>query len=415
MTRSSYHLHTLHASVRSGLSDRQAKEPPLHWDPVHMLTWHGNLKDRLAPVFSFAGAHAQNYTGPVLFFQKDKIQARMAQLRDLETQFGAAFLMATKSTRLPVLYELGKTHLAGFDVSNYNEYQALPQDLREKKVFVTAPVFPQRPEAFLTKGNKLCLILDNADQYAQLQHVDGAFDFGVRLESSALLKPQDGVGPCYYPHTRFGFSPKGLDMLKTMAKGGPHRFCGFHVHHGSEVNTPEAYLMLAREIVHLARALNLKLEYLDLGGGIHLLFKELPQLLQDLRTFVPSETTLVFEPGQFLAHGSVYALGRIESVISRPDAIYCNLDLSAECHLRWSYPRLIAPLIRGAHKPLRMRCFGATCSESDVIGDFSFAVPDPQHPPFARGDLLLFSNVSSYSEAWNTSFNGIKKADVVVH
>ncbi len=187
------------------------------------------------------------------------------------------------------------------------------------------------------------------------------------------------------------------------------------MHHSSEVNTPSTYLALARDSLHLARALDLKLDYLDLGGGIHTLTdRGLTELLQALRALTPAETTLVFEPGRYLTRDCGYAIGRIEAVTPRPDRVDCTLDLSAECHLRWSHARLIAPLIETSDAPLRLRCFGSTCYEGDLIGDFRFAAPSHPHLPFARGDLLLFSNVSSYSEAWNTSFNGIEKARVVL-
>ncbi len=199
MTRFTYRPHSIHASVRSiplSLPGQQVSAPPVvRWDMARALAWQGGLRDRLAPVFSYAAAYAQDYIGPVLLFLKDNIQERIAWLRDLEARFGVAFLMAVKSTRLPELYALGQTYLSGFDVSNLNEYEALPNDLQGTRVFVTAPGFPDRPERFLARGNDLCFILDSADQYTQLQRVGGhlSFDFGVRLDSSVLLKRQGEV------------------------------------------------------------------------------------------------------------------------------------------------------------------------------------------------------------------------------
>lgn len=410
MTQFRYDAAAVHAPVPSA---HRFEQPLVVRDSLKkQLVWHNSLRARMAPVFAFAAEGAEDYRGPTLLFLKERIRTRMERLHELETRFNAAFLMAAKSTRQPALYALGAKVLSGFDVSNENEYRALPPRLEGKKVFVTAPVFPGRPDAFLAKGNELCLILDSPVQYEQLQALGGAFRFGVRLSSVDLLERQNEAT---YPYTRFGFASRNKERLKRMVGNGPHRFCALHVHHDSGGNTPATYRALARASVDLAAEIGLNLDALDLGGGIHALSDaDLRQLLETLREFVPAETTLVFEPGRGLAAGAGYALGRIEAITTHAGIFYCTLDLSADCHLHWSFPALVAPLGAEGGNSLRLRCFGPTCHEGDFIGEYCFVPPDSGRMPFERGDLLLFSGISTYSDAWNTSFNGVDEARVVI-
>jgi diaminopimelate decarboxylase len=56
--------------------------------------------------------------------------------------------------------------------------------------------------------------------------------------------------------------------------------------------------------------------------------------------------------------------------------------------------------------------YGATCNEGDRLGEFLVPLPNFKDSPYQEGDIVVFKNINCYSVSWNTSFNGIKPAEV---
>ena len=370
--------------------------------------------DRYVSMFSFAERYAENYAGPRLLFSRAVLRERMRFLAGLEKRYGAMFLMAVKSGPHPSLLELSRLHLSGFDVSNHNEYSLLSDSLDSKAVFLTAPTLPGGLDDFLSKGNELCVMLESREQFKQLIENKQPLDFGLRLDSVSLLKRTDRNDGMSYPGSRFGFSVRDVRLLGSiLSASSKHRFRGFQIHHGGEQNTFQTYVTLAEETMRLTSELAVELEYLDLGGGLHTLGCDgLENLLLRLREIVPSETRLVFEPGRFLTQHAGCAVARVESISLRDGATNCAIDLSKDCHLRWSSPELIVPEERNAPDTV-VRIFGPTCAEGDFLGQFAVQMWGGRKSLFQPGNLLLFGNVTGYSVAWNTGFNGVAPAGTV--
>jgi diaminopimelate decarboxylase len=135
-------------------------------------------------------------------------------------------------------------------------------------------------------------------------------------------------------------------------------------------------------------------------------------LVQEIRRVLPATTTLFFEPGRPLTEKAGFALGRIEAVAARAEHIDLVVDLSAECHLRWTDPMLIVPSAHGENGTARVRIVGPTCAESDVLGIYRIPTPVAGCVPYRRGDILMFGDVVGYSACWNIGFNGRPPASV---
>jgi diaminopimelate decarboxylase len=356
---------------------------------------------------------AAGHGGPTLLFDLAVIRERMRRLAALQQSAGCSFVMAAKAFRAPRVYALAAEWLAGFDVSNRNEYEELPADLRGRRVSLTSPVFAPDLAPLRARGNSLVVFLDAPDQLRRLAAAPGPVDYGIRIASTSFAVPGPRRPSAPWEESRFGVSAHDTATLSELTRCAGHRFVGFHLHHGFGGNAAPAYVHLARGAVELAAKLGVRLEVLDLGGGLHGIPEaELPQALAEIRAEVPAETELWFEPGTLLDAGAGAALARVESAQLRGDTLVCTLDLSAVWHLRWSNPVPLhaAPSGAGARRVL---FFGPTCSEHDFLG--AFALPArPGREPLAAGDRIAFAGVSGYSVSCNAGFNGIPPARVVL-
>ena len=113
----------------------------------------------------------------------------------------------------------------------------------------------------------------------------------------------------------------------------------------------------------------------------------------------------------------VVAIRRLE-----PDRFDVTLDSSYLCHARWARLEWREPAGLDAERcefdsvpPVGMdqqvlHFTGASCAERDIIGIYRFRKQG--RFPVSVGDVLTFANLHGYAYAWNTSFNGVPKADV---
>jgi diaminopimelate decarboxylase len=347
------------------------------------------------------------YEAPTLLFDLTILKERLQLLRTLGDRYNCQFLMPVKAFRHPLIYQITGEILWGFDISNYNEYANLPTSLTNKLVSLTDPAFDGYDlQSFFTKQNNFRIYIETIDQAQKLQ--SQPVDFGIRLNSSALLiaENSDRRSDSY---SRFGISD--LTELAEFAHTAPERFVGFHIHHGLNENSSETILTFARQAIALADHWQLPLASIDLGGGLAKVgFLQLEALLVQLRHLVRSPTILLFEAGKLLFEDIGFAYGKVKSLRGDRRGWMVTLDLSQSCHLRWSQPQLIVPTFTSQQVPVSI--YGATCNEGDLLGEFLVPVANHKGSPYQEGDILIFKNINCYSVSWNTSFNGIKPAEV---
>ena len=363
------------------------------------------MSDRLS---QFIQNLNQSYEGPALLFNLTILKERLQLLRELGDRYNCQFLMPVKAFRHPLIYQITGEVLWGFDISNYNEYAGLPTPLINKLVSLTDPAFDGYDlQLFLTKQNNFRIYIETTSQAQKLQSQQ--VDFGIRLNSSSLLNREDG-DQLLDSYSRFGISD--LTELAKFALSAPDSFVGFHIHHGIHENSLDTILTFARQAIALVDRFQLPLPSIDLGGGLaEVGFLQLEALLIELRRLVRSPTVLIFEAGKLLFEDIGFAYGKVKSLQCDRRGWMVTLDLSKSCHLRWSQPQLIVPDSTSATQ-VPVSIYGATCNEGDRLGEFLVPLPNGKESPYQEGDIVVFKNINCYSVSWNTSFNGIKPAEI---
>ena len=364
------------------------------------------MSDRLSQFLHHLN-HA--YDGPALLFDLTILKERLQLLRELGDRYKCQFLMPVKAFRHPLIYQITGEVLWGFDISNYNEYAGLPNPLTNKLVSLTDPAYDGYDlQLFRTKQNNFRIYIETLSQAKKLQ--SQRVDFGIRLNSSSLLTTEDREQP-FDSYSRFGIS--NLTELAKFTLSAPDRFVGFHIHHGIHENSPDTILTFARQAIALGDRFQLPLPSIDLGGGLaEIGFSQLESLLIELRRLVRSPTVLIFEAGKLLFEDIGFAYGKVKSLQCDRRGWLVTLDLSKSCHLRWSVPQLIVPNSTTSGTQVPVSIYGATCNEGDRLGEFLVHLPNIQGSPYQEGDIVVFKNINCYSVSWNTSFNGIKPAEV---
>lgn len=342
---------------------------------------------------------AQGYSGPVLLYDADTIRSRIAAAKALEPNHHCQFLYAVKACPDAWVLRIACKAGLGFDVANRSELAA---------VLAAAPSLGIA-KPFITASGPISSTVAN-DPAIDLWFRDGAQRdvpptqkrFGVRIALPSGT-PADGSRAS---HARFGISSDAPAVAELLADP---KCIALHNHFAGQ-RSLDALIETGVSLSSLAPK---PLDYLDLGGGLaRLSVHEIEAALRAIREQLPMETRILLEPGSFWFVGAGYALARIIAREQlREGCTRLTLDISQDCHLRWSSPYPIAG--GNLDSGVSILC-GPTCHEGDVIGAFAMGADAPATmllPP----DILLFGGVDGYSAAWNCAFNGIAPATVSVH
>lgn len=360
-------------------------------------------------------ADAAGISKPTLVFDLPTIRERMRWLVETAGSFSIIPLLAVKSCTEEPYLEAAQQYLGGYDVSNLKEYSALPENLQGRLVSVTSPSLTDHLARFRSRGNELVVTLDSQVQLDQFFTQSQPCEYVLRIRGGDLLQGTLPVDPAYYPVTRFGFSLDEVQELLRDPRVKAKPPAGFHVHHGSEMNRLSTFRALIGGLENLARILEKPVKYLNLGGGWHCLaFADFTDIFETARRHFPHPCSILLEPGRWYAESAGFAIGTIVNLSRDRDIVRCTLDLSARCHLHWSRPRLLHFTEPCHEQGGIVQFFGASCYESDFIGKYylPYSADFLKDTGLGYGKRIIFSNVSTYSAEWNTSFNGIPKANV---
>jgi diaminopimelate decarboxylase len=217
-------------------------------------------------------------------------------------------------------------------------------------------------------------------------------------------------------HNKFGVSFAEAERLYAKASASPHlNPVGVACHIGSQITDLEpmrAAFTKMRGLVERLRAAGLKVERLDLGGGLGVPYFNMPEPPppSDYAAMVAGvveglDVQLAFEPGRVIAANAGVLLARVIHVNERPEGPkFLVIDAAMN--------DLIRPAMYDAWhdiRPVRPAAGNAEPSAYDVVGPVcetgdTFTRERPL-PAMGAGDLMAFMSAGAYGAAMSSEYN----------
>ncbi|MDZ7266443.1 MAG: diaminopimelate decarboxylase [candidate division KSB1 bacterium] len=231
----------------------------------------------------------------------------------------------------------------------------------------------------------------------------------------------------------------GVELPRAQALLGrlhefPHvRLVGLHMHIGSQITETAPFAAVGRAMAELARqalALGHRLEYLDVGGGLGVIYENViplaaqtaptaglalapaqvaELLLSPLRSF---GCEILFEPGRALVATSGVLVTRVLYVKETQGRKFLVVDAGMS--------ELIRPSLYQAHHQIVPLRFTAAAPEKyDVVGPIcesgDFLAKERNLPAVQRGDLLAVMTAGAYGFSLSSNYNARPRpAEVIV-
>lgn len=309
---------------------------------------------------------------------------------------------------------------AGLDIVSGGElYRALKVGCSPQRI-VYAGV--GKTESEIAQAIEAGILLFNVESVAELETIDNlARRKGKVIDLSLRLNPDVDPQTHRYIATGKKESKFGMDLdlayeVYTEQDDFPNlRIVGAHVHIGSQITRGEPFVRAFKKVlsfIEKLRANGVRMEYLNLGGGLAAIYKEeRPQTAAEyaariiplVRQVVRQGVRIIFEPGRFIAANSGIFVTRVLYMKPTRPKNFIIVDGAMNDLLR--------PSLYDAYhevRPLR-EIQGKGKVLSDVVGPVcesgDFFARDRMLPVFEKGDGLAIMTAGAYGFTMSSQYN----------
>jgi diaminopimelate decarboxylase len=282
-------------------------------------------------------------------------------------------------------------------------------------VFTGVGKSPAELEQAVPLGLK-AINVESAGELARIEAI--AQRLGRQARVAVRINPD--IDARSHPHistglkiNKFGVPVDAARELFATLRGRPFlKLVAVHVHIGSQVTSVEPLRGAAQFVAAMAAELRdsgMKLEYLDVGGGLGISYDGSPVLAA--REYVeaiveavrPTGLPVVIEPGRSIVGPAGVLLGRVIDLKPRTaESEFVVIDAGMTELMRpalYNAFHRIEPVHLSGDAARHCEIVGPVCESSDVVGR------DRMLPPLAIGDLLAILDAGAYGAAMSSNYN----------
>ncbi len=366
---------------------------------------------------------ANKYGTPLYVYSADKITA---QFRNLQTAFSNSntrFFYASKAlTNINILKHILNIGCS-IDCSSVNEaHLALHAGFKPENILYTSNGidFKEIEEAVGLGININIDSLSNLEKFGK--KYGHSYPVGIRLRPNIMaggnLKISTG-----HSNSKFGIPIEQLNEILDLVQQHHIFIRGLHIHTGSEIKDVSVFMKVAEVFFELVPHFP-ELEFLDLGGGFKVAYKErdhetdiillgseIEKFLINLENKHQRKFQCWFEPGKYLVSESGYLITKVNVLKTSQNTVFAGVDTGLNHLIRPmmydAYHRITnISNLKGETKTYTIT--GNIC-ETDTFGT------DRHLLEVHEGDLLAIYNAGAYGFEMSSNYNSrYKPAEVLV-
>ena len=251
---------------------------------------------------------------PYYYIKEKDLLYDINLLRDsLETSWGNYIMgYSVKTNSLPWLLKYLKGQGFYAEVVSETEYDLAKRlGYDDDTVIYNGPIKDKEVFTRLVQGGHYVNLDSNYEldwiEEISAENSNKKYKIGLRVNADiSTMCPEEQL--VEEDGGRFGYCYENgnfRDVIERLTSLGNVDIVGLHLHSSTQSRTVNVYAALARMAVKLAKEYNLKLEYIDMGGGYFggrddkpSYADYIPAICNELRKgFVPEQTKLIVEPG----------------------------------------------------------------------------------------------------------------------
>ena len=213
-------------------------------------------------------------------------------------------------------------------------------------------------------------------------------------------------------YSRFGFCVENGDFkraVERVRKCPNVEIAGLHGHNSTKSKSLNIYRAIAKKAFWLIKEYDLKLDYLDIGGGFFGDMPGKPDFIEYARAIMEdagteSDLTLIIEPGASIIASPISYLCEVDSVKEVNSARFVTtngsrIHIDPHMHgINFRTEVYYNSLVERDKDSVNQELCGFTCIELDRMGMLT------DYPALQIGDRIRFMNCGSYSMSLSPLF-----------
>ena len=321
---------------------------------------------------------------------------------------------AKSNSNVSILKSLGGLG-AGADVVSGGELlKALKAGIRANKI-VFSGVGKTEDELKIAINKKILLINCESESEAKLvnkiaKKLKKKVSIGFRLNPNVDAKTHKKISTGK-AENKFGLSIKNFKLFfKDISTYKNIKLNALSVHIGSQILTDAPYRKTLNVMSKLIKELNLKLKFVDLGGGFGINYsgKDRPINLKKYSTLVHNfskklKCKIIFEPGRCIIGDTGILLSKIQYIKQGANKNFIILDAGMNDFMRpalYDAKHKIIPVSRAKSKIKGLIEFvGPICESTCKFGIYK------NYQKIKENDYVAITNVGAYGASLSSNYN----------
>lgn len=364
---------------------------------------------KVADVAKAVGTPFYLYSHNTLVDHLTKIQRAFAKVNPT-----VCFAMKSNGN-LAVLKTLAN-YGAGFDIVSLGELHKARKIGADPKKIVFASVGKTEDEIAIALKTEILFF--NVESVPELEEINRIAKKMGKIAPVALRINPD-VQAATHNHISTGTLKNkfGIDLastrklLKEQKKYKNIKISGLHIHIGSQITSASPFIKAIKKVIEFLeslRAQGIDIEYLDIGGGMGIIYKdENPQTAQNYADAIlpyleKTGLKIVMEPGRFIVGNAGIFVTKVLYLKDNGFKKFLIVDGGMN--------DLIRPSLYGAyHEIVPVKMSKAKTVEVDVVGPIcesgDFLGKGRQLPALKKGDLLAVMSAGAYGYVMSSNYN----------
>ena len=363
---------------------------------------------------SVASIAKKNIT-PFYLYSENQIKENYIKFSNTFRKTNPLICFAVKSnSNLSILRSLGKLG-AGMDVVSGGELlKALKAGIKANKI-VFSGVGKTEEELKIAINKKILLINCESESEAKIinkigKKLNKKVSIGFRLNPNIDAKTHKKISTGKADN-KFGISIKNFSVFfKEIEKLENINLEALSVHIGSQILTDVPYKKVLSILSKLIKNLDLKLKFVDLGGGFGINYSKKDKLinLKKYSNLVHSfskklNCKIIFEPGRSIVGNSGILVSKIQYIKEGSNKKFIILDTGMNDFMRpalYDAKHNIIP-VKKINKKMKgiMEFVGPICESTCKFGKYK------NYQKVSENDFVAITNVGAYGSSLSSNYN----------
>ena len=321
---------------------------------------------------------------------------------------------AKANTNLTIMRMLGKLGSGADVVSGGELLKALKAGIKANKI-VFSGVGKTEEELSLAIRKKILLINVESESEALLinkigKKINKIISIGFRINPNVDAKTHKKISTGK-AENKFGISIKSFSSFYKNIKQFKYlKIDAVSVHIGSQILSDTPYKKTLDVLAKLIRDLNIKLKYVDLGGGFGIKYSKKDKQI-DLNNYAKLVYSfkkkfnchIIFEPGRSLVGNTGILVSKIQYIKKGLNKNFIIIDAGMNDFMRpalYDADHDIVPIIKTNKKSLApIEFVGPICETSCKFIKYK------KYQKINEGDLVAITNVGAYGSSLSSNYN----------